>query len=246
MNDLVINSKVPASVKWNKEMALNDARSIMEKYKGLEFTEEQLPEAKKELASLRKVSKEINKQALDIDKELTQEVKQFRDDVKEVIAIVNESVNEIDNQVKAFEQNQKDLKKAEILALPEYQVIKDYGVFNDSWLLKKYDIDTIMTECIDIKTNIDSSINTIKLLATSHNMESDKYVEKLKSQPLELILERIVEDSQLLKVTKVDEKPIVISKDDKVVSVTRKLTGTIQSLKVLKEYADKIGVKWEA
>ena len=49
MNDLVIKSQVAASIIWDKELALQDAKAIMEKYVGLEFDEEQLPEAKLEI-----------------------------------------------------------------------------------------------------------------------------------------------------------------------------------------------------
>ena len=60
MNELVITKQVIAVIEWNKELALKEANEIMSKYDGVEFSEEQLPIAKKEVALLRKVSKEIN------------------------------------------------------------------------------------------------------------------------------------------------------------------------------------------
>lgn len=248
MNELVIVKTVAASIEWNKEKAIKEANDIMKKYDGLEFTEDQLPDAKKELATLRKVSKEINSQALAIEKELTAEVKQFRNEVKEVKAIVDSGVNYIDEQVKAFEFKQKADKQNEIQELVEWEAIKDYYSFNQDWLLKKYDIETITMELEALGKELASQFNTIKMMATSHNMESNKYIEKLKSTPLEQVLERIVEDANLTKEIKHEEvvevEPVVIKTDEAIQTITRKLTGTISQLKMLNEYASKIGVEW--
>ena len=248
MNALVITSQLAARIEWNKEIAIKEANEIMSKYEGLEFTEEQLPEAIKELATLRKVSKEINKQALDIDKELTANVKQFRTEVKEVKAIVDNGVSFIDEQVKTFETKQKEDKRISICKLVEWEAIKDYHSFNEDWLLKKYDIETVRLELETLGKMLAANFNTIKMMATSHDMESDKYIEKLKSTPLAEVLERIVEDSNLTKEVKHEEvtevEPIIIKTDEPVQSITRKLTGTLSQLTMLNEYAKKIGVEW--
>lgn len=242
MNDLVIKKQVAASIVFDKAIALKEAKEIMSKYVGLEFSEDDLPDAKKELATLRKLTKEINSQALKLDKELTKEVKDFRADVKEVIAEIDKGVNYINEQVQTFEEAIKDGKRNEILELDVYDQIKDYNVFNEDWLLKKFTLEDIITECETIKKDIDGSIGTIKLLATSHNLDSDKYIPKLMSQPLQTILERIVEDSQLVNEKKVDT--VIIPEDDNIVVVTRTLKGSVTALKELKKYADKIGVEW--
>lgn len=249
MNELKIINTIPAEIKWDKEIALNEANEIMAKYDGLEFTESQLPDAKKELATLRKVSKEINKQALDIDKELTASVKLFRTEVKEVKAIVDKGISFIDEQVKTFETKQKEDKRISICELVEWEAIKDYVSFNEDWLLKKFDIDTITLELEALATELASNFNTIKMMATSHDMDSLKYIEKFKTTPLDEVLSRIVEDATLTKEVKqvevVEVEPIVIKTDEPISVITRKLTGTLSQLKMLNEYAGKIGVIWE-
>ena len=245
MNELKIINTIPATIKWDKETALKEAKEIMAKYDGVEFTESQLPNAKKELATLRKVSKEINSQALAIDKELSIEIKEFRSDVKEVKAIVDKGVSFIDEQVKTFEQKQKDERKVEIMTLDLYDDIKDYVEFDNDWLLKKWTDEKLVLLFKESAEQIKSNINSIKMLATSHDMESDRYVEKLKSMPLDLVLNHIVEDAQLVNV--VDPEKVVEVKVDTTQptqTITRHLTGTIQALTMLKEYADKIGIGW--
>jgi len=245
MKELVIINTIPATIKWDKEIALKEANEIMAKYDGVKFTEEQLPEAKKELATLRKVSKEINSQALKIDKELSKEIKAFRSDVKEVKAIVDKGVAFIDEQVKLFELKQKEEKRTMILHLDFWRDIEDFAIFNEDWLLKKYDVKMIELELKDMGKTIKSNINSIKMLATSHNMESDRYIEKLKSMPLDLVMHRTIEDTQLVNVTTAKEVvEVEIDTTQPTQTILRKLTGTLQALTMLKEYADKIGVGW--
>lgn len=243
MNDLVIKSQVAASIIWDKELALKEAKEIMQKYVGLEFDEEQLPEAKKELATLRKVAKEINAQALSIDKELTAEVKQFRADVKDVIAEVDKGINYIDEQVKVFLDKQDKEKELEIKSLIEWEYVSEYYPFDSKWLLKKYDMETIKLELEALIKDIEGSVATIKLLATSHKLDSDKYIDKLKSQPLQAILERIVEDSQLVNKVEVVEEVVLPTNQEQII-VVRQLKGSIAALTELKKYALKIGIEW--
>ena len=245
MNNLVVTKQVVAQIEWNKEVALQEAKDIMAKYEGLEFTEEQLPEAKKELATLRKVSKEINSQALAIDKELTLPVKTFRNEVKEVKAIVDSGVAFIDEQVKSFENALKEERRLEILSLDEFEAISEFVTFDESWLLKKWNDKLLVELFTSVKNDLDSSINTISLLATTNGLDKEFYIDKLKVQSLEQVVERITEDMQNLKVEVKEEAPtIIVDTNEKVVEVTRTLKGTVTELKELKRYAESIGVEW--
>jgi len=246
MKELIIINTIPATIKWDKETALKEAKEIMAKYDGVEFTEEQLPSAKKELATLRKVSKEINSQALKIDKELSAEIKTFRSEVKEVKAIVDKGVSFIDEQVKLFEQKQKDEKREQIFELPLWEEIKDYTTFCDEWLLKKYDLDQITLELEERQERIKSNISSITMLAESHDLKVDGYIEKLKSNTLDEVMTRIVEDALVVKKVKPEVvEEVKIDKTQPLKRITRILTGTEQSLKMVWEYAISIGVKWD-
>lgn len=243
MNEIKVIKQGIAVIEWDKATALKEANEIMAKYDGLEFTEEQLPEAKKEIAALRKVSKEINAQALAIDKELTAPVKEFRNDVNEVKAIVDNGVNFINEQVITFETKLKQERQEEIEAFEEYQAIKDYGNFDPDWLLKKWNDKLLKEYFNEVSNTIESSINTIKLMCTQNKLDSELYVDKLKSQSLEQVAQRIVEDFELLH--KKEAPAIVIEESTTITTVTRNLTGTVPQLKELKRYAISIGVKWE-
>ena len=252
MENLVIINKQVANIEWNKEQALQEAQDIMAKYEGIVFTEEDLPQAKKEVAALRKVSKEINAQALAIDKELTNPVKQFRSEVKEVKAIVDSGIDYINEQVKAFEDAIKLDRKNEIISFEEWEAIKEYHAFDESWLLKKWNDKLLKMEFTDILYNINKEIEAIKTNADTLKLEANKYTEMLKSNSyneLVPILNRMKEDCELVNSVKEEVKevaPIIEPvENDEVITITRTITGAKSKLIALKEYALKLGIDYK-
>lgn len=247
MENLVIINKGIATIEWDKEKALQEAKEIMAKYEGLQFTEEDLPRAKKEVATLRKVSKEINSQALAIDKELTAPVKTFRSEVKEVKAIVDEGINYINEQVKTFEEAIKLDRQNEIMSWEEWEAIKEYVSFNESWLLKKWNDKVLKMEFGDIKYQLGKDLETLKTTCDTLGLDSELYSIKLKSSPLNEVVARMNEDYELL--NKKEEKkidPVIeVKPNDKVITITRKITGTEEQLIALKQYALKLGVEYK-
>lgn len=245
MKELVIKNTVPAIIEWDKEKALKEAKEIMAKYEGLEFAEDDLKLAKKEVATLRKVSKEINAQALAVDKELTASVKEFRAEVNEVKVIVDNGISFINEQVKTFENKQAEERKAVIIEFEEFEQISKYISFDDEWLKKKW-TDKALKELINnYAEQIDREKSSIKLLATSHGLDSEFYLTKHVTTPADKVLERIVEDAsrQNKKVEK-EEKVVVVDIEEKKVTITRQLKGTVSALKVLKDYAEQLGIEW--
>lgn len=243
MENLIVTSKKVATIEWNKEKAINDANEIMKKYEGIVFQEEDLKDAKKEIATLRKVSKEINSQALEIDKELTANVKQFRDEVKEVKAIVDKGISYIDNQVKEFEDNIKTNRMNEILEWDEFIAIEDYVPFNKEWLLKKWTDEKLKELLSSHKEQLDTYIGTIKLTCSTLNVEPNFYIEKLKTTTYSEVIERINEDAQRKDTTNVVEE-VVIDTTEQILTITRELKGTKSQFIALKAYAEKIGMEW--
>ena len=252
MENLVIIKKQVASIEWNKEQAIKEAKEIMSKYEGIVFTEEDLPQAKKEIATLRKVSKEINAQALAIDKELTNPVKQFRNEVKEVKAIVDNGIEYINEQVKTFEEAMKQDRKNEIMSFDEWESIKEYHAFDESWLLKKWTDKLLKTEFSDILYSINKELEAIKTNADTLQLDANTYMEMLKSNSyneLVPILNRMKEDYELLtsKSSEEQSKDTTVTpiEDDEVITIKRTITGAKSKLIALKEYALKLGLKYE-
>lgn len=101
-------------IDWNKEEFMELVSSIMEQYRGLVFTEDQMREAKEERARLNAMKKAISDKRIQIKKELMAPYDAFEAEVKEVVALIDQPIAEIDSQIKAYEDSQREAKKAEL------------------------------------------------------------------------------------------------------------------------------------
>jgi hypothetical protein len=246
MNELTVktNELVLPKISWNEKEVADAVTELVKKYQGLEFDEEQLPIAKKDLASIRKVKKNLNSEKIKVKKAWNKNYTEFETDIKTYMHDIDVVINDIDTQVKTYEHAIKNARANEIKALEEYQAIKDYVVFDEKWLLKKWTNDLLIIEFNELQEQIDRGIKSIKLTATSHDLDVERYLEMFKTQELDLVLNRIVEDAQLVKPTKKVETPIDVS-DEKVLTLKRNIIGTKTQLNMLADYAKQIGIKIE-
>lgn len=123
---------------WNFEQINESVDAITKRFDGTVYTDEMMADAKKEKASLNKLAKEINQKKIAVKKEYSKPYDLFEKQVKEVIAKINSVSNQIDEQVKAYDEKQKAEKKQTIEA---YWNSLETGiefdkVFDSSWLSK--------------------------------------------------------------------------------------------------------------
>jgi len=248
MNELTVkvNEVTLPTIEWNKEEVLNAVKEIAASYDGLVFEEDNLPIAKKDLASIRKDKKALNEHKKNVKKLWNKNYLVFEDDIKEAMSLLENVENDIDTQVKEYEEKQREEKKQAIIDLEEYQTIKDYITFDDKWLLKGSKFDDIIEELNGLKERIEKEKNSIKLLAKSHNINPERYVEMLKSYNYEEVSERIIDVVTATKELKeeVTEKP-QLDPSEPTREYELKITCTLSALKLIKEYAESIGVKLE-
>ena len=180
MNELKLTNQAPAKITFDKDKTIADVKNNLKKYYNdngfIPLDESDLPDSKKELATLIKVSKAFNDKKIAVKKELSVEILQFENDVKEVIAVVKNVIDEFDTQIKDVELAQKWQRKIDIMEWQEFECISQYENFNEDWLKKSWTNEKLIEEFTNIKIQLDSDISTIKMLATSHNLESDTYV----------------------------------------------------------------------
>lgn len=99
---------------WNFDELNVELDSQLEKYRGLTFTDDQMPEAKKTRAALNKVATEINNRKLAVKKEFCAPYDQFEAQAKILIGKIKEVSGAIDQQVKEFEEAKKEEKRQRI------------------------------------------------------------------------------------------------------------------------------------
>lgn len=86
-------------------------------YKSLVYSDDQIVDAKKDVAALRKFTKALSDKRIEIKKECLKPYEDFEAKIKVLDGIVGEAIQTIDSQVKAFEENKKTEK---LEAIKEY------------------------------------------------------------------------------------------------------------------------------
>lgn len=115
--------------------------SAVEHYSTMIFTDENIPDAKKARADLKKVSDLLENQRKNIKKEYSEPLKKFEDKIKKYTGKINLLRSSIDENIKSYEEterNKRNEKLQEVIA----EMSENYGVdinefeISDSWLNK--------------------------------------------------------------------------------------------------------------
>ena len=165
-------------VKFNYEELKKELTEKVENYKNLVYTEENINMAKKDRANLNKLKKAINDEKIRVKNTLLAPYADFESKCKELIKIVDTSVENVDRQVKAFEDEEKRTKKEEIQKYFNEHVghFKDViifeNVFEDRWLNKTTAMKTVQADIEHIFSRATSDLTVIE------STVSDKEIQK--------------------------------------------------------------------
>lgn len=172
---------------FNFEEIKEKLNSELEIYKNMIFTEESKTEAKKTIASLRKLKKSVNDKKLEVKKSFMIPYTNFEAQVKELDNLIDEPINFINNQVEEFERKRVEEKKAliseiytEIMA--EHEEASGYlplqRIYDSKWenatTTKKAITETI-TERVD---HVEKDLGIIRSMESDFE---DKGIEKYKT-----------------------------------------------------------------
>ena len=129
MKELIVQATMtPGEIKSNLDDLAVALTNQMEAYKDLEVTEDNIPERKADLATLRKESKAIDDRRKEIKKEWDKPLKEFEAKVKGVIDIIDTQIQRIDGDIKEFDRKRIEEKQAHIKELYDKE-IGEYAEF---------------------------------------------------------------------------------------------------------------------
>lgn len=147
-------------------------------YKNMVYSEENIALAKKDRATLNKLSKAFANERKRIKNQLLEPFNDFELKCKELEARVDEASNNIDMQVKAFEEKEDNAKELEIVSyftsvVGEYNELIDFDlIFDKRWLNKTYSMEKV-------KQDIDHIIAMTKVnMVTIDAQVQDKDINK--------------------------------------------------------------------
>lgn len=148
----------------------------LEEYKGMVFTAESQPEAKKTVASLRKLKKVMNDRRIEIKKTFMVPYTNFEAQVKELDKLIDEPINFISGQIEEFERKRVETKKSLIHKIytgiiTEHDAVMEYlpldRIYDSRW-------ENITTTQKAIAEAIAAHVEHVeKDLATIRTMESE-------------------------------------------------------------------------
>lgn len=145
----------------------------MEEYRGMVFTEDSKADAKKTVASLRKLKKAISDRRIEVKKNFMQPYTEFEMQVKELDKLIDEPINFINGQVEEFERKRVAERKKEIDAIYAECIgeLEDYLP-----LLKIYDYkwENATTSKKSIREDIEERVKTVRHdIETIKDMQTD-------------------------------------------------------------------------
>lgn len=108
--NLLVEQK-DGSIETNFEEIKVALAAGLEEYKGMVFTAESQPEAKKTVASLRKLKKAMNDRRIEIKKKFMEPYTNFEAQVKELDKLIDEPIDFISGQIEEFERKRVEEKK---------------------------------------------------------------------------------------------------------------------------------------
>ena len=243
------------------------ALDMKEFYSTLTFNDEQLKEAKTERASVNKIVKKVADYRKEIVNKFNEPLENFVNTAKEVEALLKDASNCIDVQVKKYEEEEKENKKAECENLFN-EMIGDLSelvsfekVFNNRWLNKTTKMSEVESDIKPIIEKINSGLNAIKELNSDFETELiNTFLEdfditraifkntQLKEQKEKLSkAEDIKEEEKQEEIQEMYNARIVDVDGEKGImkSYTLKITANYTKMKALKHFMDLNEIKYE-
>lgn len=147
---------------WNADEIAKEVEAKVGYYKNLVYTEDQVAEAKKDRAKLRKFVTALKDKDREIKDRCLAPYEEFHNQMQKIIYLVEEPAELIDKQVKEYEEGQKRQKLAAISDLFEKKGFQPWveleRIMNSKWLNKTYSMKQIDADMTTIQHKIGEDI----------------------------------------------------------------------------------------
>ena len=144
----------------------------MTAYEDYTVTEDGIPEAKKDVATLRKIRTAIDDRRKEIKKEFSKPLTDFETEVKEMLSIIDKPINLINEKLDAFEVARKEEKKKHLEELYRQNIgeLEEFlpfsKIYNPKWENKTVTDKDIISELSEHKAVIRSNLDAIRALSS--------------------------------------------------------------------------------
>lgn len=253
-----IEDLIPKLIEFNNTEIISQLKPQLENYKNITYTEEQLPQAKADRATLNKFKDAIEDERKRIKKVYLVPYEQFEGQVKEITALIDESTKTIDSQVKAFEEQRKLDKKLKIVDFWNQNIgnlaelISIENVFSDQWLNTTYSMKKVQEDITTFIGKVNQDLGVITSLGFKQETHLKDYY--LRTFDLTATLQektRLEENEKKLaelsqKQAQEQPKPIKVEETPKqeLKQVDFRVWATQEQLNTIKEFLIQNNIKY--
>ena len=116
MNELQVTvQQTPGVIQWNFEELKKELAVQMAEYTSIVYTDENIGDAKKDVAALRKLDKAVDARRIEIKNKCLEPYQVIEDQAKELKALIGEPIKLISEKVNDYEARRKAAKKERIM-----------------------------------------------------------------------------------------------------------------------------------
>lgn len=171
------------SIDWNFEELKQEITVKANDYMNLVYSNDQIKEAKKDRANLRKFVTVLENKRKEIKKQVMTPYFDFEEKEKELVGIINQAIQNIDVQVKGYEEGLRQEKLEKVKEIYKEcigdldRAIPFEKIFKDSWLNASTTLKSIKEEIAEIHHKVDTDLKVI-------NTDVSPYVYEMKEEYL--------------------------------------------------------------
>lgn len=277
MEDLtiVVKPRKAGKIEWNREELNCMIDAVTAQYDGLVYTEDQVPEAKKDRANLNKALGIIEDERKRVKGEVMKPYEDFEAELKVLTGRIKNVISQIDDQVKGYESQRKQAKADELKKYYEDNIgglrelvpfegaIFDPKMLNASVSLEKAKqqiieriervgndlraIDGLETEFKDaVKAYYYKTFDLGETLQENARLQAVKRMEAQRQREETQRRQAAVEElADKLDVPAPEMEKPKDPEPEEVLEMTFTVTGTLSQLKALKTYMQTLGVEFK-
>lgn len=167
MSEFSVQIKQPVIISGNFEEMQQELSNMMQAYAGLEVTEENLPERKKDIATLRKIKTAIEDKRKAAKKDYEKPFKAFEAECKKLTGIIDKEIDRINADMDVYDKKRIAEKRKVIDRLYAENIV-DYAdylplatIFRPQWDNKTYTENAIITDIQEAVLTVKTDFQTI-------------------------------------------------------------------------------------
>lgn len=171
MTEFQVESLKPVVIGGNFDEMQQALSNMMQAYAGLEVTEENIPERKKDVATLRKMKKAIDDKRKSVKAEYEKPLKAFEGKCKELTGIIDAEIERINHDLSAYEIKRRTEKQAVIRKLYD-ENIEGFAeflpldlIYDEKWENKTCSEKEIISDIQQEKIRVNTDLQTIQIAA---------------------------------------------------------------------------------